>query len=76
MCTIGLFQIRLSLFFYFLLSSGTNRRRTQKSDKITFSKIKIFPPEQGGNTCFLKNYGISVYMKQKVKSKFKKIKKS
>ena len=28
MCAIGLFQIRLSIFFYFLLSSGTNRRRT------------------------------------------------
>ena len=28
MCAIGLFQLRLSIFFYFLLSSGTNRRRT------------------------------------------------
>ena len=28
MYSIGLFQIRLSIFFYFLLSSGTNRRRT------------------------------------------------
>ena len=28
MCAIGLFQIRLSIFFYFLRSSGTNRRRT------------------------------------------------
>ena len=28
MYSIGLFQIRLSIFFYFLFSSGTNRRRT------------------------------------------------
>ena len=28
MCAIGLFQIRLAIFFNFLRSSGTNRRRT------------------------------------------------
>ena len=33
MYSIGLFQIRLSIFFYFLLSSGTNRRRTLKNSR-------------------------------------------
>jgi hypothetical protein len=36
----------------------------QKSDKITFSNIKILPFKYGENTRFLKNYGISV---QKIK---------
>ena len=31
-----------------------------KSDKITFSKIKFLSLEHRENTCFLKNYGISV----------------
>ena len=40
MYAIGLFQIRLSIFFYFLLSSGTNRQRTEK-----ISGQKNFPAE-------------------------------
>ena len=32
----------------------------KKSDKITFLKNNFLPIKYGGNTCFLKNYGIAV----------------
>ena len=44
--------------------------------KSLFQKSKFFRSNIEKKPVFLKNYGIPVYMKQKVKSKLKKIKKS
>ena len=44
MYSFRLFQIRLSIFFYFLLSSGTNRRRTKKfaeADQVLRAAAKL-----------------------------------
>ena len=40
-----------------------------KFDKITFSKIKFFTLKNRGNSCFLINYGMSVYFKIKLLQK-------
>ena len=41
-CNSGLFQFRLSIFSVFLQSSVTNRRRTQKFDKLGINKVDCF----------------------------------
>ena len=49
-----------SLRDFFILRYDISLILSGKSDKITFSKSNFLPLKYGENTCFLKNYGITV----------------
>ena len=52
--------------FYLLIWYFIHTVCLWKSDKITFLKNNFLPIKYGGNTCFLKNYGISVKKDKKI----------